>query len=301
MTGSATPLVTVLGSVWAVQAVASVVIEALPGRSAESRRKVRAAVHGWWPVTLLTGGAVLGGPIGTTILFAVASTVLVTEGLRLVAVSDRPPTVSASMYALVGVEAVLAALGLRDAMAVVAVCAALGALPLVRLRASGVWDHAGASGRLAWLAFTAVYAPLQVPALYATVDADLATGVVAFLLLAVMTSDAGQFVVGKLVGRTKLAPTVSPGKTLEGLAGGLAVAATVGAVSAGLVGVGPGVGAAAATGLAALGVVGDLTVSAVKRDRGVKDAGTLVPGQGGLFDRLDSLIFAAPVWAAWWG
>ncbi len=128
---------------------------------------------------------------------------------------------------------------------------------------------------------------------------DAATGLInlLFLLLLVWASDIGAYVTGRLVGGPKLAPAISPGKTWSGAAGGLAAAVCAGLLVAFL-------SHAAAQPLriaaiaAALGIVaqaGDLLESLLKRHFGVKDSGTLIPGHGGLLDRLDALLTAAPV------
>jgi phosphatidate cytidylyltransferase len=122
------------------------------------------------------------------------------------------------------------------------------------------------------------------------------------LVVIVAASDIGAYFAGKTFGKHKMAPNVSPAKTWEGFWGGVAAAATLSLVLYAML---PAqvahisMAAVAAititTGLAS--VVGDLTVSMVKRESGVKDSGTLLPGHGGLLDRLDSLSGAAPVFA----
>jgi phosphatidate cytidylyltransferase len=117
------------------------------------------------------------------------------------------------------------------------------------------------------------------------------------LLAVIMAADTFAYFVGQVVGRHKLAPSVSPGKTWEGFAGGLG-GGILGAlaVRAALLPELP-LGHAAALGLvvAALGTAGDLVESVLKRWAGVKDSGTIFPGHGGALDRLDSLLFGAPV------
>lgn len=133
---------------------------------------------------------------------------------------------------------------------------------------------------------------------------DLGIGLVLLLLVAISVSDTMAYVIGSLIGRHKLAPRVSPGKTWEGSIAGLVFA---------LFGVWALYAAAEATGwqglpdwsparyltvagvLAVVGQIGDLTESCLKRDAGVKDSGALFPGHGGVLDRCDGFLFAAPV------
>ena len=116
-----------------------------------------------------------------------------------------------------------------------------------------------------------------------------------FALLIVWSADAGAYFAGKRFGRVKLAPSISPGKTWEGVIGGL----TVVIVLAFAVGQWAEVSAAVLVpfclAVAGLSIVGDLTVSMFKRTAGVKDSGTLFPGHGGVLDRVDSVAAAAPL------
>lgn len=118
---------------------------------------------------------------------------------------------------------------------------------------------------------------------------------VAFLLMITQVNDVAQYVWGRSLGRTPLVPRLSPNKTQEGFYGGVATTGMLSAwlgpallpvdcVRAGLSGII----------LSLLGTAGDLTVSALKRRAGVKDAGTLLPGHGGVLDRVDSLLYTAP-------
>jgi phosphatidate cytidylyltransferase len=119
---------------------------------------------------------------------------------------------------------------------------------------------------------------------------------VVLLLAIVMVADTAAFFVGNAAGRRKLAPAISPGKTVEGALGGLAggVAAAAAVRALGLPSVPLGHALLLGLGVAALGIVGDLVESLLKRWAGVKDSGTLFPGHGGMLDRLDSVLFGAP-------
>ncbi len=123
-----------------------------------------------------------------------------------------------------------------------------------------------------------------------------------FLLLVVWLNDAGAYYVGKNFGKTKMSPRVSPKKTVEGLIGGLVTAMITAAVvhytffpELPL----PHAMAAALL-LALAGVLGDLAESVWKRSAGIKDSGTLIPGHGGFLDRLDSILFTAPILYIYW-
>jgi phosphatidate cytidylyltransferase len=110
------------------------------------------------------------------------------------------------------------------------------------------------------------------------------------LLLIVWATDIAAYLAGRLIGGPKLAPAISPGKTWSGAAGGLAGALVVAVVAS------PGAwGLAMAAVLSVVSQMGDLMESGIKRHYGVKDSGKLIPGHGGLLDRLDGVLTAAPV------
>ncbi len=118
------------------------------------------------------------------------------------------------------------------------------------------------------------------------------------LLVVVWAADIGAYAVGRTVGGARLAPRISPGKTWAGAVGGGALAAAMGAAFAAAWGVGLLAGALAGGMLAVAAQAGDLFESWLKRRRGVKDSGRAIPGHGGVLDRVDSLLGAAPALAA---
>ena len=136
-----------------------------------------------------------------------------------------------------------------------------------------------------------------IAALRTLVPAEEGAWRVVLLLGILVFSDSLAFFVGHAFGRRRLAPAVSPGKSVEGAIGGLA-GGVLGAFAVRHLGL-PDLPALHAAGLggavAAMGIVGDLDESLMKRWAGVKDSGTLFPGHGGMLDRLDSLLFGAPV------
>jgi phosphatidate cytidylyltransferase len=116
-----------------------------------------------------------------------------------------------------------------------------------------------------------------------------------FLVLVVQASDVLQYVWGKLAGSHRIAPSVSPNKTWEGFVGGIGCATALGAGIWWATPFSPLAAAAMALLVTTMGFAGGLIMSAIKRDRGVKDYGALIEGHGGMLDRIDSLCFAAPV------
>jgi phosphatidate cytidylyltransferase len=121
-------------------------------------------------------------------------------------------------------------------------------------------------------------------------------GLVLFLVFLTQFNDVAQYCWGKLLGRHKALPSVSPGKTTEGVIGGLATTVALAWLLAGWLTPLSDIEALAAGALIGMaGFIGDVTVSALKRDLGVKDSGSLLPGHGGILDRIDSLIYTAPL------
>ncbi len=125
----------------------------------------------------------------------------------------------------------------------------------------------------------------------------LSADLLSFFFLVLMGSDTGAYYVGRALGKHKLAPTISPGKTWEGVAGGIAASIILATIAH--YWFFPELPLKLALPLAAvmtvLGILGDLTESALKRGAGTKDAAKLLPGHGGILDRLDSLLFNAPL------
>jgi len=157
----------------------------------------------------------------------------------------------------------------------------------------------------AWLCGFLVVVPAWA-CMVALLGADVGGRRLLLVVLAIVwAADVGAYFAGRQFGHVKLAPSVSPGKTWEGVIGGLVCAAL--AAMAGAVLLGRPVAAAVPLGLGvgAISVVGDLTVSVFKRNAGLKDSGNLIPGHGGVLDRVDSVTAATPLfllmtsWMGW--
>ena len=188
----------------------------------------------------------------------------------------------------------------------------IGALSFLLLTVCVVRDQAGSLGRVLLDAGSSIlallYCGLSMSALPAISTQASGSSLLAFLFLTVWTGDVAALYVGRNFGRQKLAPTISPAKTWEGsiasVAGSLLVAATLVLLATELDrrglewlsypgSVGRWLALAVLVNVAAQ--LGDLLESAIKRGAGVKDSGTLLPGHGGVLDRIDALLLAAPV------
>ncbi len=145
-----------------------------------------------------------------------------------------------------------------------------------------------------WLAGVVVLVPLFVALLFLY---EVSSQILLFALLIVWVADAGAYFAGKQFGRVKLAPSISPGKTWEGVFGGLTMVAILTTIWTHFADMELAVMLPFCLAVGALSVVGDLTVSMFKRTAGVKDSGNLFPGHGGVLDRVDSVSAAAPLFA----
>jgi phosphatidate cytidylyltransferase len=126
---------------------------------------------------------------------------------------------------------------------------------------------------------------------------EVSPGILLFSLLIVWVADSGAFLAGTTLGRVKLAPKISPGKTWEGVIGGLIAVVLLTLGRAIWVQTDLAIFIPFCLAVACISIVGDLTVSMFKRTIGVKDSGTLFPGHGGVLDRIDSVAAAAPLFA----
>ena len=161
------------------------------------------------------------------------------------------------------------------------------ACPLVAALVIGVIRRSG------WLALGALYVGLPALLLLWLREADAGRNWIYWIFFVVWVADTGAFACGRAIGGRKLAPAISPGKTWAGLAGAILFAGLAGAAVVAAFGGAAGAGAWTGAVIGLVSQLGDLFESGVKRRFGVKDTGTLIPGHGGLLDRVDGLLAAA--------
>jgi phosphatidate cytidylyltransferase len=156
-------------------------------------------------------------------------------------------------------------------------------------------DFLRAVGTIQWGLLTMVFG-ISHQAYLLVLPAAAGASLVLYLVVLTQLNDVAQYVWGKTLGRRKVVPTVSPNKTVEGLIGGLATTLLLAILLAPLLTpLSRAHSIAAGLMIGAGGFLGDITVGAVKRDIGVKDAGSMLPGHGGVLDRINCLTFTAPM------
>jgi len=292
------------GSLVALLAIASGVGAWLRSRPADekkaaSRANLVARINAWWIMVAILAVAFLAGSTMTLILFALASFFALREFVTLTPSNpgDRLP-LSLSFFVVLPLQFMLIGLHRYGLFAIFIPVWAFLLLPSIAAMRSDVDDFLSRSAKQQWGLMVTVYSLSHAPALL-MLDIPGGTGrsalLLFYLLLVVQMSDVMQYVFGKLFGRTKIAPVVSPSKTVEGFVGGGIAATLIGAAMWWITPFTPLVSGAIAGVIVVMGFLGGLTLSAVKRSLGAKDWGVMIEGHGGMLDRTDSICFAAPV------
>lgn len=258
---------------------------------------LNARIWSWWIITLLVGGAIFLGRGAVIVLFALISFSALRELLTISAtVGGDRIALFTIFFAVLPIQYGLVWADHVTAFAVfipVVVFFVLPALSAIR----GDTNHFLArTAEIQWAAMLCIYCISYVPAMLKLPGPKHAgLLLMVFFLIISQASDVLQYIVGKLFGRRNIALRVSPSKTAEGLIGGLAGAAVLGGALRSLTPFTMLHACELGLLIAILGFFGGLVLSAVKRDRGVKDWGRLIPGHGGLLDRIDSICFSAPL------
>jgi phosphatidate cytidylyltransferase len=259
---------------------------------------LNARIGAWWVMVAVFGTAVLSGPLGAVLLFALLSLLALREFVTLT-VTHRADhrTLFASFLVFLPLQYLLVYVRWYGLFAILIPVYAFLYVPT---RSAIAGDTSGFLERVAeiqWGLMIAVYCVSHAPALLMLRVPGYAgeARLLLWLVLVVQMSDVLQYVFGKLLGRRKIAPLVSPNKTVEGFAGGVLSSTLLGAALHGVTPFAFWPAAGIALVVTLLGFAGGLTMSAIKRDRGVKDFGSAIAGHGGILDRIDSICFSAPV------
>ena len=299
-----TTLVRIFGAVFLVLAVVSTIGLVLKWRNGFAHPhatidNLNARLKAWWIMIAVITAATWAGAWGVIALFALVSFQCLREYVSLAPTrkGDHRALIW-SFYVFLPLQYYLIAAGWYGLFSILIPVYAFLLLPISASLGADTARFLERSAKIQWGLMICVYCLSHVPALLTLEIPDYAGRnllLVVFLLLTVQSSDVFQYIWGKLLGRHALSKQISPSKTVEGLVGGVLSATAMGAALWWITPFSPGEAAFVALVINTLGFFGGFVLSAIKRDRGVKDWGHLIEGHGGMLDRVDSLAFSAPV------
>lgn len=260
---------------------------------------LNARIRAWWVIILVTGGALLAGDRTFLVLFGFISFACLREFITVTPTRRSDHTaLFASFFMVLPVQYGLIGFQWYGLFAIFIPVYSFLILPILAVLSGDAKNFLTRTSQTQWGLMVCVYCISHVPALL-TLNIPGFEGktplLVVFLIVVVQSSDVLQYVFGKLFGRHKIAPAVSPSKTVEGLVGGVLSATLLGAALWRFTPFQFWQAGAMAFIITLMGFLGGLVMSAIKRDRNVKDWGNLVEGHGGMLDRLDSVCFSAPI------
>ena len=296
--------ITLVASVVGLLTVATIVGRILSKRAKTdaARRTVdnlKARTRAWWVMAAVFGAAMAAGPAGACVLFAFVSFVALREVVTLTP-SRRGDhhTLFWVFFVMVPVQYWLV---YRERAGLFTIFVPVYCFLFVAIRSALSGDsrsYLERTSKIQWALFICIYCISHAPALLTLHIPGYerqSWKLLVFLVVVAQMSDVLQYIWGKLLGRRKIAPTLSPNKTWEGFVGGVLTATGLGAALAPITPFKIWQAALIALMVALLGFFAGLVMSAIKRDAGVKDYGHLIEGHGGMMDRVDSLTFAAPI------
>ncbi len=265
-------------------------------------------IKAWWVMVIAIGIAFLFGKAGVIALFGFASFTSLREFMTLTPTRRADHRALAiAFFVILPLQYYFIAIEWYGLYSIFIPVYAFLLLPIVAAVRGDTTAFMPRVAELQWGLMICVFCLSHVPALL-TLDIPGYEGrqllLIAFMVIVVQSSDVLQYVWGKLLGRRKIAPTLSPSKTLEGLVGGVLSATLVGTALWWITPFSPWQAGVMSLVINLMGFFGGLVMSAIKRDRGVKDWGQMIEGHGGMLDRLDSVVFAAPIFfhltRYWW-
>lgn len=297
-------LIWLLSGVAVILIIATLIGEALRARIAPDGsnpviENLNARIAAWWGMVVLLALAFLAGRHGVVALFAVLSFSALREFLTLTAKARADHwALLGAFFVVLPLQYWLVATDWYGLYSVLVPVYAFLLMPVVSALRGSPKGYLSRVAETQWALMICVYCVSHVPALLSLqIPGYEGRNVIliAWLIFTVQLSDVLQYVWGKLIGRRKLAPELSPSKTWEGLIGGVLSASAIGASLWWMTPFTLWQAAGLALVVTLMGSFGGLVMSAIKRDKGVKDWGHLIAGHGGFLDRLDSVVFAAPI------
>lgn len=297
-------LLWLLAGVGTILVLASVIGEILRARLSPAGENpvienLNDRINAWWVMVICLALAFIAGKPGVVLLFALCSFAALREFLTLTTHNRADHwSLVACFFLILPLQYWFLATDWYGMYSIFIPVYAFLLLPVVSALRGSTQDFLIRVSETQWALMICVYCASFVPALlYLQIPGFEGRNVIliAYLIFVVQLSDVLQYVWGKLIGRTKVAPNLSPSKTWEGLIGGTLTATAIGTALYWMTPFSPLQAAGMCLLITLIGFFGGLVMSAIKRDRGIKDWGHLIAGHGGFLDRLDSVIFAAPI------
>jgi phosphatidate cytidylyltransferase len=267
------------------------------GKSRTSELWLR--VTSWWTILTLFAGSILLGIKGTLWLLGFVSFLALKEYFSLIPTRRSDRRVLFWAYLAIPLQYYWVYIGWFGMFLIFIPVYLFLLIPLRKVLIGGTEGFLRSVGTIHWGLMITVFSLSHagyLMVLPASVSPVGGAGLLLFLVVLTELNDVMQYVWGKSLGHRKVAPSVSPGKTWGGLAGGIGSTMLLAWIAAPwLTPFNDTQALAAGLLIGMFGFIGDITLSAVKRDIGIKDSGQLIPGHGGILDRVDSLTYTAPL------
>lgn len=269
---------------------------------------LNARINAWWVMILCIGLAMAIGDAGVIGLFAFISFQALREFVSLTHTrrGDHRALLW-GFFVFLPLQYVLIAQNWYGLFAILIPVYGFLLLPISAVLGSDTTRFLERAAKVQWGLMVCVYCLSHVPALL-MLDIPGYSGrnmlLIVFLIVVVQSCDVFQYIWGKLFGKHKISPNISPSKTLEGLIGGILSSTALGAALFWITPFTMWQAALIALVINVMGFLGGFVLSAIKRDRGVKDWGSMIEGHGGMLDRVDSISFSAPIFfhiIRYWG
>ena len=260
---------------------------------------LNARINAWWIMILIIFAAAALGFYGVIGLFFVISFMALREFLSLLYIRRGDHlALAACFYVILPLQYFLVAIDWFSMFTIFIPVYGFLFLPILSALLGDTAHFLDRSTKVQWALMISVFCISHIPAIL-TLDIegfeDKKLLLMIFLILVVQSSDVLQYVWGKLFGKHKIAPKLSPSKTVEGFVGGVVSASVLGGLLYWLTPFNPVQAVLMSLLICLMGFLGGLVMSAMKRSMGVKDWGNMISGHGGMLDRMDSLCFAAPI------
>ena len=290
--------------IFATLAVAGLIGQILERRFASDSHNptisnLNARIYSWWVMTIVLLFAFWFGYWGTIVLFLLISFAALREFMTLVyrRRSDYNAMV-ACFYVLLPLQYWFVLIDWYSMFTILIPVYAFLILPIIASLSGDAGNFFERTAKIQWGAMITIYCLSHVPALM-TLEIQGFSGsnilLLVFMIAVVQASDVLQYVWGKLFGRRRIMPSLSPNKTVVGTVGGISCATLLAAALDWITPFSPFQAALLGLLICLMGFFGGLVMSAIKRSFGVKDWGRMIRGHGGMLDRVDSICFAAPV------